>query len=172
MSVTIYYLQKGDDHPSYLLHCQAIRRVVFVEGQGVPEAIDFDGQDGSCSHLLLFDKNIPVGTTRIRKTDKGMKLERIAVLPAYRKKGYGELLVKAALSKVTGTIYINAQVASLGFYEHLGFVREDKTTFLEAGIPHTVMLWPHDRGEAPLDTSIFPATVDSEDFDEDSTFLS
>lgn len=148
MSVTIYYLKKGDDHPSYLLHCQAIRRVVFVEGQGVPEAIDFDGQDGSCSHLLLFDKNIPVGTTRIRKTGKGMKLERIAVLPAYRKRGYGELLVKAGLSKVTGTIYINAQVASLGFYEHLGFIREDKTTFLEAGIPHTVMLWPHGQSEA------------------------
>ncbi|NLK13326.1 MAG: GNAT family N-acetyltransferase [Spirochaetales bacterium] len=80
MSVTIYHLKKGDDHPSYLLHCQAIRRVVFVEGQGVPEAIDFDGQDGSSGHLLLFDKNIPVGTTRIRRTDKGMKLERIAVL--------------------------------------------------------------------------------------------
>ena len=78
-----------------------------------------------------------------------MKLERIAVLPAYRKKGYGELLVKAALSKVTGTIYINAQVASLGFYEHLGFVREDKTTFLEAGLPHTVMLWPYGQSEAP-----------------------
>ncbi|HOE90198.1 MAG TPA: GNAT family N-acetyltransferase, partial [Sphaerochaeta sp.] len=120
----------------------------FVEGQGVPEAIDFDGQDGSSGHILLFDTNIPVGTTRIRKTDKGMKLERIAVLPAYRKKGYGGLLVKAALSKVTGTIYINAQVASLGFYEHLGFVQEDKTTFLEAGIPHTVMLWPHGQSEA------------------------
>ena len=149
MSVTIYYLKKGDDHPSYLLHCQTIRRVVFVEGQGVPEAIDFDGQDGSSGHLLLFDKNIPVGTTRIRRTDKGMKLERIAVLPTYRKKGYGGLLLKAGLSKVTGTIYINAQVASLGFYEHLGFIREDKTTFLEAGIPHTVMLWPHGQSEAP-----------------------
>lgn len=149
MSVKIYYLKKGVDHPSLLLHCQAIRRAVFVEGQGVAEAIDFDGQDDQCSHLLLFDEGVPVGTTRIRKTEKGMKLERIAVLSTYRKRGYGELLVKAGLSKVSGTIYINAQVASLGFYEHLGFTQEDGTVFLEADIPHTVMLWPHGQGEEP-----------------------
>ncbi len=149
MSVEIHYLKRGEANHQLLGHCQAIRRRVFVEGQGVAEAIDFDGNDDSSSHLLLLHEGNPVGTLRIRKTEKGMKLERIAVLPAFRGRGYGELLVKAGLSKVEGSIYINAQVSSMGFYEHVGFVVEDGTIFDEAGIDHTVMIWPHGRGSEP-----------------------
>lgn len=149
MSTEMHYLTCGGTNPELLNHCQAIRRIVFVEGQGVAETIDFDGKDDSSSHLLLLHEDSPVGTLRIRKTEKGMKLERIAVLPAFRGRGYGELLVKAGLSKAEGSIYINAQVSSQGFYEHVGFVVEDGTIFDEAGIDHIVMIWPHGRGSEP-----------------------
>lgn len=133
----------------YLDHCQMIRREVFVKGQGVDEKIDFDGNDESSAHLLVSVQGIPVGTARIRKTDRGTKLERIAVLPSHRGQGLGELLVRCGLALIEEKPYIHAQMASLGFYTHLGFVQERNEIFYEANIPHTAMLYPHPKEEAP-----------------------
>jgi len=45
----------------YLAMCKHIRREVFVKGQGVSEAIDFDGKDPDCGHLLLLIGDEAVG---------------------------------------------------------------------------------------------------------------
>ena len=133
----------------YITLCQQVRRSVFVQEQGVSEAIDFDGKDRSCGHLLLLLDDEAVGTLRIRTTAEGTKLERIAVLSSCRGQGFGELLVRCALSLVEGNVYIHAQVHSQGFYEKLGFVVEDPTIYYEANIPHRTMIWPHGRGASP-----------------------
>ncbi len=153
MEQTVIYLEPGSaslaTNQGYLAMCKHIRREVFVRGQGVSEAIDFDGKDPDCGHLLLLAGDEAVGTVRIRVTEKGTKLERIAVLSTYRGLHYGELLVRCALSVVHGPVYIHAQIQSEGFYQKLGFVAEDETIFYEANIPHRTMIWPHGEGVAP-----------------------
>lgn len=153
MEQTVIYLEAGaaslPTNAAYLALCQQVRRSVFVKEQGVSEAIDFDGKDSSCAHLLLLFGDEAAGTLRIRKTDDGTKLERIAIMREYRKQGLGELLVRCALALADGPIYIHAQVRSEGFYQHLGFVAEDPTIFYEADIPHKTMIWPHKKGVLP-----------------------
>ena len=130
------------EYPRYIQLCQQVRRTVFVEGQGVSESIDFDGKDSSSAHLLLLSADNAIATLRIRRTEEGIKLERIAVLEAYRGKQLGQLMVQCALGLVTGHIYIHAQIRSAGFYEKLGFITEDPTIYYEADIAHKTMIWP------------------------------
>jgi predicted GNAT family N-acyltransferase len=153
MEQTVIYLEAGTaglpTNSAYLSLCQQVRRSVFVKEQGVDETIDFDGKDPDCAHILLLFGDDAVGTLRIRATDEGTKLERIAVLSEYRGLKLGELLVRCALSLAHRPIYIHAQVRSAGFYEKLGFICEDPTIFYEADIPHKTMIWPHGQGVAP-----------------------
>ena len=86
---------------------------------------------------------------RIRRTDEGTKLERIAVLDAHRGKQFGKLLVESALALVSDRIYIHAQTRIASFYERLGFTVEDPTVYFEADIPHITMIWPKGQGVAP-----------------------
>ena len=62
----------------------AIRRAVFVQEQGVAEALEFDEHDAQARHLLALRDGEPVGTLRVRWPDRARtaKIERVAVLPA------------------------------------------------------------------------------------------
>ncbi len=117
---------------------QEIRRIVFIEGQNVPSEIERDGLDQSCRHVIAFSDGKPVGTLRIRETDEGLKLERIAVLEDYRNRGIGKAMIKFVLSSFKGKIYMNAQYYLLDYYKKMGFVPAGKK-FLEAGIEHIKM---------------------------------
>ncbi|WP_320128316.1 GNAT family N-acetyltransferase [uncultured Sphaerochaeta sp.] len=124
-----------------LERCQAIRKIVFVEGQNVPPDIDIDGRDPNCSHLLLLIGKKPAGTLRMRKTSEGTKLERVSILKEFRGCNYGKLLIQCALALSDLPVYIHAQVQSEGFYKTLGFQETDPTIFYEANIPHKTMHW-------------------------------
>lgn len=137
------------ENQAYILQCQAVRRSVFIEGQGVAETIDFDGKETLCAHLLLLLNEQAVGTLRIRRTDEGTKLERIAVLDEHRGKQFGKLLVESALSLVSDRVYIHAQTRIASFYEKLGFIVEDPTIYYEADIPHITMIWAQGKGVSP-----------------------
>ncbi len=153
METQLIYIQesvaaKRENH-EYILLCQAVRRSVFVEGQGVDEKIDFDGKDEACAHLLLLLAGEAAGTLRIRRTIEGIKLERIAVLEKHRGRQFGKLLVESALALVSGRIYIHAQTQSKDFYQKVGFIVEDPTIYYEADIPHITMIWPKGQGVLP-----------------------
>ena len=77
----------------------AIRRRVFVEEQGVSEALEFDGLDEEARHLLASVDGEPAGTLRIRLLEGGRvaKIERVAVLAAQRRHRVGRALMVAAL---------------------------------------------------------------------------
>ena len=77
-------------------HAFAIRHKVFVIGQNCPEDLEYEFEEES-THFLLLDNNIPLATARHRKTRKGFKLERFAVLETARGKGYGMQILKAIL---------------------------------------------------------------------------
>ncbi|MEY2924678.1 MAG: hypothetical protein RLZZ337_1226, partial [Bacteroidota bacterium] len=57
-----------------------VRRRVFVEEQAVEEVEEYDEFETSSTHLFAKLGDNIVGTCRFRNTDKGIKLERFAVL--------------------------------------------------------------------------------------------
>ncbi len=127
--------------PAQLGHVFAIRRQVFVVEQNCPPELEWEFEDES-THFLATVDDIPAGTARWRKTDKGYKLERFAVLPEFRGLGVGQELVKAVLADLptdSNYVYLHAQIQAIGLYQKLGF----ETTgpeFEEAGIRHYKMV--------------------------------
>ena len=77
--------------------CQRLRRVVFIEEQGVSEADEVDGLDDTAIHLLASDGDTPVGTARLLLKGNLGKIGRVCVLPQARGAGLGAALIRAAL---------------------------------------------------------------------------
>lgn len=117
-----------------------IRREVFVVEQKVSEEEEYDQYETSSTHFIAFSNGHPAGTCRVRNTDKGVKLERFAVLKEYRGKGIGQELVEKALeySAKSVNIYLHAQIQVVEFYAKFGFVKVGEM-FEEAGIKHYKM---------------------------------
>ena len=121
----------------------AIRKKVFVQEQGVDPALEYDNEESARHYLLLLGEK-PIATARWRETGKGIKLERFAVLPEFRNRGIGEIILKEVLKDVCPlekTIYLHSQVAAVSFYERNGFFRVGEK-FTEAGIEHYLMEYP------------------------------
>ena len=121
-----------------------IRRIVFVDEQNCPPELEWENEDVSTHFLATIDGE-PVGACRWRKTDAGYKLERFAVLQAYRGRKVGQALVAAALADLPADaeyIYLNAQLDAMGLYAKFGFVAEGPQ-FEEAGIQHFKMVKKH-----------------------------
>jgi predicted GNAT family N-acyltransferase len=122
----------------------AIRRAVFVQEQGVSEALEFDGRDDEAQHLLALRHGESLGTLRVRWLDDGRtaKIERVAVLPRGRGMRVGQALLRAAvaLAEAEGAeeARLHAQIAAQPFYAKLGFVAFGRE-FMEDGIPHIKM---------------------------------
>lgn len=120
-----------------------IRTQVFIFEQGVDPSLEYDEFDETAHHYLAFDGNMAVGTARWRTTGEGIKLERFAVLQAFRNKGVGAALLQKIMEDVVPqaqNIYLHAQLKAVPFYEKHGFVKEGNV-FLEAGINHYAMTW-------------------------------
>ena len=123
--------------------CQALRRVVFIDEQGVSEADEVDGLDDRAIHLLAWDGACPVGTARLLVKDAVGKIGRVCVLPEARGLGLGAALIRSALDVLrdqpgVAEAYLGSQSHATGFYEKLGFAVEGEE-FLDAGIPHRHM---------------------------------
>jgi len=119
-----------------------IRTRVFVDEQDVPVEIEMDKYENVSDHFLCFIGEKAVGTSRMRKTVNGIKLERFAVLKEYRNKGVGKALVLYCLKMANNNqnIYLNAQENVISFYEKLGFIVAGER-FFEANIPHKKMVF-------------------------------
>jgi hypothetical protein len=77
---------KSDSEKELVLN---IRKDVFIRGLNIPEHLEIDETENTATYVLAYTKNKPVGTARWRKTKKGIKLERFAVLDKYRSNGIG-----------------------------------------------------------------------------------
>lgn len=133
---------KDVSSPSELDIAFEIRKKVFVEEQNVPIAEEYDEFEVTANHILAFYNDKPVGTARVRLTEKGSKLERFSVLREYRMLGVGSELVKNLLTKcrnrIESYVYLYSQVQACDFYGKFGFV-ERGDFFLDAGIEHLEM---------------------------------
>lgn len=125
--------------------CQAIRRVVFTEEQGVSTADEVDGRDEEALHLIAVAGGCEVGTARMLIDGQTGKIGRVAVLKPHRGTGLGKGLILAAVevlkSRGVKTAKLGAQTHAIGFYEALGFTAEGPE-FDDAGIPHRMMVRP------------------------------
>lgn len=119
-----------------------VRNAVFVQEQKVSKEEEYDTFETSSTHLLAKCDNQVVGTCRFRNTDKGIKLERFAVLKDYRDRGVGAALLQKALSEVDTRqkVYLHAQVQVVDFYAKYGFDQVGPK-FEEANIQHYKMVY-------------------------------
>lgn len=120
-----------------------IRFRVFVEEQKVSREEEYDSHEDESMHYMLLVEKTPAGTARWRFTDYGIKMERFAILPEFRNKGYGSELVNALLKDALPhqkKIYLHAQVPAMNVYARCGFVPEGEL-FYEANIPHYKMVY-------------------------------
>ena len=137
--------------------CQAIRRIVFIDEQGVPEALEWDGLDRHARHFLALGPAIghdataqrapaatpiPLGTARMRIVGGHAKAERVAVQRAARQHGVGRLLMRAleahARHQRLPAVLLHAQLTAIPFYERLGYQAHGEI-FPSAGIDHREM---------------------------------
>ena len=127
-----------------------IRRVVFVDEQGVPLELERDERDHEADHLLAVLDAVPVGAVRLVIEPAGFHgidqaygpiahLGRLAVLTSARGLGIGAALVRAveelARQQHRQAVYLGGQTQALGFYERLGY-RAFGDEFDDAGLPH------------------------------------
>src|SRR5260370_16912573 len=81
--VTIKLASTSDE----LLQCYALRAAVFMGSQQCPYWEEFDGNDYSASHLMLYVDGEPAASMRVRWFSSFAKLERAIILKRYRSMG-------------------------------------------------------------------------------------
>ena len=118
----------------------AVRRTVFIEEQGVPEALEWDADDAAALHLLAVDSaGQAIGCARLLPDGH---IGRMAVLPRWRSRGVGRALLEAAIRAAQARghtrLQLSAQTHAAGFYARAGFVAAGPE-YEEAGIPHVAM---------------------------------
>ncbi|WP_291784574.1 GNAT family N-acetyltransferase [Cecembia sp.] len=122
-----------------------IREDVFVIEQEVDPAEEYDEFEETSTHFLAKLDDQSAGTARWRFTEKGIKLERFAVLKAMRGKGVGQALVKAVLEDISShpesngkKCYMHAQLDAIPLYAKFGF-KQVGEMFEECNIFHYKM---------------------------------
>jgi ElaA protein len=131
-------IERTDD----IAACLELRRLVFIQEQGVTEADEMDGLDDASLHLLAIDGITPVGTARILFEGETAKIGRVCVLKSHRGTGLGAGLIQAALAQAKGKAIrakLGAQVHAIGFYQMLGFTAFGPV-YDDAGIDHRDMV--------------------------------
>lgn len=123
-----------------------IRYEVFVIGQNVPAEEEIDAFEDESFHFLALKDGQPCGAARWRYTEKGIKLERFAVLDQFRGCGIGSALVASVLEDISSNpksreklLYLHAQISAMRLYSKFGF-KQVGELFQECDIDHYEMV--------------------------------
>ena len=116
---------------------------MFVEEQGISKELELDEYDREALHMVVKDEEIIIGTARVRFLATGQaKLERMAVLKHFRRRGIGRDIISFLIAELRnrqiGQVHLHAQYSAIAFYRSCGF-EESGLPFWEAGIKHTKM---------------------------------
>lgn len=133
-----------------LMQALALREIVFIEEQSVPESMERDADDATAFHVLAFAEGHAIGTGRLvvlpqppeGEAGKWGRIGRMAVLQAQRKHGVGSKLLSTleaeARRRALDGIMLHAQLSAMDFYKRHGYV-PNGAVFEEAGMPHLEM---------------------------------
>ena len=92
---------------------------------------EFDEHDcDGTRYIVILDDGYPVATCRFYETDKdSVTLGRVVVLPAYRGRGLGRLVVSEAENWIEELGYkdilIDSRIEAIDFYVKLGYLHMD-----------------------------------------------
>jgi ElaA protein len=123
-----------------LTDAHALRRVVFIDEQGIADHEEWDDLDDQAVHLVAYIDGRPCGTARLLTDKDTGKIGRICVAKEARGTGLGAALVQAGIDRLAARgglhrIALSAQIYATAFYEKLGFV-VTSAPYDDAGIPH------------------------------------
>jgi len=125
-------------------NAQTVRTAVFVQEQGIAPEDEWDADDASALHAVLFDVNgQALGNARLLQPLVNVaKVGRMAVLKDARGRGYGARLLQALLLEArrrgNKEVRLSAQRTAEQFYASHGFSAVGEP-FDEVGIPHVEM---------------------------------
>lgn len=152
--------------PALLAAAAALRREVFVHGQGVPPGVEADGADPAAVHSIVALAGEVVATGRLVDEGATGRLGRIAVRADRRGAGLGVAVVRdlerAAAAAGLPSLRLHAQAPVVGFYQRLGWLL-DGPPDVEAGLEHRWMtreLLPGLRPVTDADAGGVQALVD------------
>lgn len=116
-----------------------IRTEVFITEQHVPKDLEWDDDDKYCTHFLARKNGNAIATARLKTNGH---IGRMAVLKPERGRSVGSKLLQFVLSYAKSqdlkSVYLNAQIDVIKFYEQYGFTPYGEE-FLDAGIAHRAM---------------------------------
>ena len=122
-----------------------LRTEVFVDEQGVDQALEWDEHDALCVHAVLCNRlGAPVATGRLLPSVNGVaKIGRMAVKRVLRGQRLGDqvlsALMDAARQRGDTEILLHAQCSAEKFYLRQGFRRQGEV-FMEANMAHVEMV--------------------------------
>ena len=127
--VTIKVASTADE----LLQCYALRAAVFMGEQHCPYDEEFDGNDYTATHVIMYVDGEPAGSMRLRWFQSFCKFERCVVLRRYRGLGIHHT-INAWCKEFAGRkgytkAYVHLQKRHLAMMEKEGFRRVDDRTF-------------------------------------------
>lgn len=125
--------------------CLELRRIVFIDEQGVSEADERDDLDDAAVHLLARAGGAAIGSARLLQLGQTGKIGRVCVLATARGQGIGAALIRAAIEVFRAMpgitqVKLGAQTHAIAFYEQLGFTAYGDV-YDDAGIPHRDMVF-------------------------------
>jgi predicted GNAT family N-acyltransferase len=141
--MALTYIEIGE-WPLMQAPAQAVRTAVFVHEQGIAPEDEWDADDATALHAVLFDVNgQALGNARLLQPSATVaKVGRMAVLKDARGNGYGarllQALIRCARQRRHKEVRLSAQRTAEGFYAAYGFVVVGEP-FDEVGIPHVEM---------------------------------
>ena len=122
---------------------KTIRTTVFVDEQHFVDK--FDESDNKAIHLVMFDGDLPIGTSRIIYSEKHkcLTIGRFAIIKSYRMQHLGAKLLKATEQEIIKRygnveVGVSSQERAMEFYKKQGYQATDER-YLDQYCPHVWM---------------------------------
>ena len=127
--VTIKLASTSDE----LMQCYMLRAAVFMGEQACPYGEEFDGNDYTASHVIMYVNGEPAGSMRLRWFQSFCKFERCVVLRPFRGLGIHHEInawcKEFARRKGYTKVYLHLQRRHMPMMEKEGFRRVDDRVF-------------------------------------------